>query len=127
MALFQAAHHARASGAAMLSLPMVAAAFASAPSVATAVLDHDALLRDLGAQPASEVDFGTMPGGFFGIPLDERAKNAFAALERDVASAAAESVRPSRVLLAFAAVDAELRAILDRNDLTEDVLRALSS
>lgn len=125
MALFQAAHNARASGAAQMSLMMLAAAFASAPSVATAVLDHDALLRELGAPPASDVDFGTMPGGMFGVPLDEQTKPVWAALERELASAADESVTPARVLLAFSAADAELRAILDRNDLTEDVLREM--
>jgi hypothetical protein len=126
MAFMQAGMNARAFGDPKVSLPMMAAAFASAPSIATAVLDLDALLRDLGARPVSEVDFGTNPGGFV-VPLDERAASAFTALELEIASEAEESVRPARVLLALAAADPDLQAILDRNDLTEDVLRAMSS
>jgi hypothetical protein len=125
LAFAQAGYDARASGATELSLPVLTAAIVSSPSVATAVLDHDALLDDLGARRGPPIDFGTMPGGAFLAPLDQRAKRAFAALEQDTALAAPESIGPARVLLAFAAADAELRAILDRNDLTEEVLRKM--
>ena len=121
MAFAQAGMNARAFGEAV-SLATLAAAFVSAPSVATAVLDLDALLDDLGARPISAIDFGTMPGGMFGAPLDERAASAWTAVEREVAAEPDESVRPARVLRIFADADPDLQAILERHDLTRETL-----
>jgi len=115
---------AQSAGAPERLLSLLAAALVSTPSVATAVLDVDALLHDLGA-PSGEIDFGTMPG-FTTSRLSGPTLAAYNSLEHDVATAAEESVPPARVLLALAEADANLRAILARNDLPEDVLRELA-